>query len=71
MLVTLEVEHTVSLTTVLAHVGVDERHNIVTDGGGEHGGHGGFSRNLGDFVVAIEGVDTANWAGGHLVFDTT
>lgn len=71
MLVTLEVEDTVSLTLVLAHVGVDESHDIVTDGGGENGGHSCFTGNLGDFAVAIEGVDTANWAGGHLVFDTT
>jgi len=69
VLVTLEVEHSVSLTLVLAHVGVDERHDIVTDGGGEDGGHGGFTGNLGDFVVGIECVDTANWAGGHS--DTT
>jgi len=43
VLMSLEVEDSVSLTLVLAHVGVDERHDIVTDGGGEHGGHGGFS----------------------------
>ena len=66
---TLEVEHTVSLTLVLAHVGVDERHNIVTDGGGEDCGHSGFTGNFGIFMFAVEGVDTANWA-GHLVSDT-
>ena len=65
VLVTLEVEHTVGLSLVLGHVGVDESNDIVTDGGGEHGGHGGFTGNLGDFVVGFEGVDTANWA-GHL-----
>ena len=41
----LEVEDSMSLSSVLGHVGVAERDDIVTDGGAEDGGHRGLSGN--------------------------
>eukprot|EP00490_Sorites_sp_Unknown_P021286 CAMPEP_0114676722 /NCGR_PEP_ID=MMETSP0191-20121206/49612_1 /TAXON_ID=126664 /ORGANISM="Sorites sp." /LENGTH=48 /DNA_ID= /DNA_START= /DNA_END= /DNA_ORIENTATION= len=44
-----------SLSSVLGHVGVDEVHNVLTDGGGEHGGH---SEGAGGLVlVLVDGDD--------------
>jgi len=43
--VSLEVEDSMSLSSVLGHVGVAERDDIVTDGGAEDGGHSGLSGN--------------------------
>jgi len=63
VLVSLEVEHTVGLPSVLGHVGVDEGDDIVTDGRGEDSGHLDIGGDLGDGVVAVEGVDGAAGAG--------
>jgi hypothetical protein len=43
--VSLEVEDSMSLSSVLGHVGVAERDDIVTDGGAEDGRHSGLSGN--------------------------
>jgi len=43
VLVTLQVENTMGLTSVLGHVGMAEGDDIIADGSGEHGGHVGLS----------------------------
>ena len=68
MLVTLQVEDTMGLTSVFAHVGVDEGDNIVTDRCGEHGGHVGLTGNFRDIAFPIECVNAANWSDCHSVF---
>lgn len=50
------VEDSMSLSSVLVHVGVNELDDIVSDGGGEDGGHGDGAGNFG----AILGVYADN-----------
>lgn len=57
------VEDSMSLSSVLVHVGVNERNDIVSDGGGEDGGHGDGAGNFG----AILGVNADNGSRGHLI----
>ena len=52
----------VTLSAVLGHVGVAELNEIVTDGGGEHGGH---VDGAGDAVVLV-GVNAHGRTGSHL-----
>ena len=61
VLVTLVTGNSVSLASVLGHVGMDEGDGVVTDGGGEDSGHLDLSGNSGFF-----GVNTHNGSGGHL-----
>ena len=63
VLVTSLPEETVSLTSVLGHVGVDKLDGIISDGGSEDGGHG----NLRDNFVFLR-VNTHNGS-LHLSFD--
>jgi len=63
--VSLEVEDSMSLSSVLSHVGVAERDDIVTDGGTEDGGHG-FGSGDGSFFVGAR-VDGNGRTGGHIV----
>ena len=56
-------ENSMGLSSVLGHVGVNELDGIVSDGGGENGGHGDVAHNF-----SILGVNTHNGAGGHLSF---
>jgi len=62
VLVTLQVEDTMGLASVLAHVGVNEGDHIITDRGGEHGGHVALTSNFGDITVGVMRVNAANWA---------
>ena len=41
------VEDSMSLSSVLVHVGVNELDDVVSDGSGEDGGHGDGSGNFG------------------------
>ena len=63
--VTLEVEDSMGLSSVLGHVGVAERDDIVTDGGAEDGRHSSGSR---DGSLFISSPDGDNGAGGHSKF---
>lgn len=56
---TLEVENSLGLSSVLGHVGVDELDNIVTDGGGEDGGHGLGTNNLSSGSIRVNTHDRA------------
>lgn len=56
-------EDTVTLTLVLGHVGVAELNEIISDGGGEHGGH---ARGAGD-LFGVGGVDTDGRTGSHSI----
>jgi hypothetical protein len=58
---TLVTADTVGLASVLVHVGMDKGDGVVTDGGGEDGGHLNLAGN-GLFF----GVNTHNGSGGHL-----
>lgn len=67
VLVTLLVEDSMSLSSVLGHVGVAERDDIVTDGGGHDGGHGSGSGNGSNGVLVGVGVpDGDGRTGGHI-----
>ena len=57
------VEDSMSLSSVLVHVGVNELDDIVSDGGGEDGGHGEGAGIFG----AILGVNADNGSCGHLI----
>ena len=61
MLVSSVPEDGVTLSSVLSHVGVAELDEIISDGGGEDGGHvGGSSNSLG-----VGGVDADGRTGSH------
>jgi len=56
-------ENSMSLSSVLGHVGVDELHNIVSDGGSEHGWHNNLLEDVSGRVLRVN----ANArAGSHL-----
>lgn len=57
-------EDSMSLSSVLGHVGVDELNDIVSDGSGEDGRHGDA---VDDFRLVLFGVNTDNGSGGHLI----
>jgi hypothetical protein len=63
VLVTGLPEETVSLSSVLGHVGVNELDGVISDGGSEDGGHGDLADN-----GSILRVNTHNWS-LHLSFD--
>ena len=63
VLVTSPVEDGVTLSSVLSHVGVAELDEIVSDGGGEDGGHGGRSSNL----LGSGSIDADGGTGNHLL----
>ena len=66
VLMSLLVENTVSLTSVLSHVGVAEGNDIISDGGRENGGHSGGSGD--GNLLLFRSVYGANGAGGHSKF---
>jgi hypothetical protein len=56
-------ENSMSLSSVLVHVGVNELNNIVSDGSSEDGGHGDGVGNFGASLL----VNADNGSGGHLI----
>ena len=66
VLMSLLVENTVSLTSVLSHVGVAEGNDIISDGSRENGGHSGLSGDGNNLLFSS--VYGANGAGGHSKF---
>lgn len=60
-------EDTVTLSSVLGHVGVAELDEIISDGGGENGGHAGGTRHL----FGIGGVHTDGGTGSHCFVNST
>ena len=66
VLVTLLPEDSVSLSSVLSHVGVAEGNDIISDGGRENGGHSGLSGDGNNLLFSS--VYGANGAGGHSKF---
>ena len=66
MLVTSPVEDGVTLSSVLGHVGVAELDEIISDGGGEHGGHV-QSLSDGSILGGVSGVDRDGGTGNHLL----
>jgi len=62
LVASLEVD-SVSLSSVLGHVAVAELDEIVSDGSGEDGGHGGGA----DDLFGIVGVDADGGTGSHSV----
>ena len=55
-----------SLSSVLGHIGVDEVNYIISDGCGEDSGHWDAVNNFG---LSLFRVDTNDWSGGHLILD--
>jgi len=53
----------VSLSSVLVHVGVAELNDIISDRGGENGGHGALSSDR----LGVGGIDTDGRTGSHCV----
>ena len=63
VLVTGKSVDTVGLSSVLGHVGVDELDDVITDGGGEDGGHGHRGDDFGGGFVRVH---TDDGTGGHV-----
>ena len=55
-------ENTMSLSSVLVHVGMNELNDVVSDGSGEDSGHGD---GVGNFGAGLS-VNTDNGSGGHI-----
>lgn len=64
--VTLEVEDSMGLSSVLGHVGVAERDDIVTDGGAEDGRHSSGSRDGSLFISSPDGDNGAEIGRAHV-----
>jgi len=63
VLLTLLVEDSVGLASVLGHVGVHELDGIITDGCGENSGHGDLLEGL---LGGLSGVNTHDGSCSHL-----